>query len=52
MKDWHEVILTMTGKDHTEICYCSALEECWVLDADNVPRAVAKCPTYATPFND
>ncbi len=35
-----------------EICYCSALDECWVLDAENVPHSVARCPKYATPFTD
>jgi len=29
----------------TEICYCSALEDCWVLES-NVPRPVSQCPDY------
>jgi hypothetical protein len=29
-----------------EICYCSALGDCWVL-ASNEPQAVAKCPDWA-----
>jgi hypothetical protein len=33
------------GRLRAEICYCSALDECWLL-VDNLPRGVAKCPDY------
>ncbi|MBV8217446.1 MAG: hypothetical protein JO325_03205 [Solirubrobacterales bacterium] len=92
VKNWHDAILLMTGKDFNdwtwgtihgtlatpgsnrtvltikdeaiggimfkqqnrlsaEICYCSALEDCWVLE-DNAPRLVSKCPDYSDAFND
>jgi hypothetical protein len=34
-----------------EICYCSALDDCWVLE-QNRPRAVGKCPSWEQPFQD
>jgi hypothetical protein len=39
------------GRLRVEICYCSALEDCWVLEG-NVPRPVSKCPDYAQAFGD
>ena len=46
----------MTASDETSlsICYCSVLEDCWILDApgggDATTTPVAHCPTYATKF--
>ena len=34
-----------------EICYCSALEDCWVLE-NNLPRPVSQCRDYAEAFGD
>ncbi|HEY1587699.1 MAG TPA: hypothetical protein VGH63_18500 [Polyangia bacterium] len=34
-----------------EICYCSALEDCWLLEK-NVPRPVSRCPDGSDLFHD
>jgi len=35
----------------TTICYCSALDECWVRDSDqDKPEHVAQCPKSAAPY--
>lgn len=45
------VLFDQQGRLRAEICYCSALEDCWVLQ-NNVPRPVSKCPDYAQAFGD
>jgi hypothetical protein len=34
-----------------QICYCSALEDCWLLEK-NVPRPVSRCPEAPDLFHD
>jgi hypothetical protein len=45
------IMFKQQGRMRAEICYCSALEDCWVLEG-NVPRLVSKCPDYAQVFGD
>jgi hypothetical protein len=39
------IMFEQQSRLRAEICYCSALDDCWVLE-NNVPRAVSKCPAY------
>lgn len=45
------VMFNQQNRLRAEICYCSALEDCWLLE-NNVPRPVSKCRDYADAFGD
>jgi hypothetical protein len=45
------VLFEQQSRLRAEICYCSALNDCWVLER-NAPRAVGKCPDFDHPFDN
>jgi len=45
------VLFNQQQRLRAEICYCSALEDCWLLER-NVPRQVSRCPDGSDLFHD
>jgi hypothetical protein len=35
---------------HVRLCYCSTLDECWLLEDYKRPAEVDSCPTFERPF--
>jgi hypothetical protein len=48
----HQALVDAFDRVRTEICYCSALDDCWLFDNQEGTKAVSKCPMERLTFKN